>query len=162
MKAARGFTIVEVIVVLTIMFILMALATRTWSRMTMKAAVEGEAKTLFADLMNVRMEAFYAKRDRSVVISGKTFKVYSTSVTSGNPILTKTLRYNLRPTGTTTITFDTSGMSNGYQGSLCVDAFGSLQNSDAAVDSLVVSQARINLGKRTAGATCATTNITQR
>lgn len=162
MKTARGFTIVEIIVVLTIMFILMVLATRSWNRMTIKSAVEGQTKTLFSDLMNVRMEAFYAKRDRSVVIDGTNFKVYSSSVTSGNPVLTKSFLYNFKPTGANTITFDTSGMVNGSQNSLCVDAFGTLlESSDAAVDSLVISQARINLGKRT-GVTCVTGNITQR
>jgi type II secretory pathway pseudopilin PulG len=161
MKAARGFTIVEVIVVLTIMFILFALGTMTWNRMSMKTEIEKQTKTLFADLMNVRMEAFYTKRERGVVISGKNFTVYSSSVTSGTPVLSKSFTYNFRPTGATTIIFDTSGMANGFQGSLCVDPFGSLlQSSDAAVDSLVVSQARINLGKRTAGANCDTSNST--
>jgi prepilin-type N-terminal cleavage/methylation domain-containing protein len=166
MKNARGFTIVEIFVVLTIMSILVALAARSWNQMATKSAIEGQIKTVYADLMNARMEALYTKRERSVVISGKTFRAYSSTVTTVSPIVSKTFTYNFRPTGTTTITFDTSGMSNGTQGSVCVDPHGSLlEGNDATVDSLVVSQARINLGKRAAGANCDTSadsNIVQK
>jgi type II secretory pathway pseudopilin PulG len=161
MNSERGFTIVEIIVVLGIMFILLSLATRGWNRMSMKAAVEGQVKTVFADLMNVRTEALYTKRARSVVFSGKAFMVYSSQLTSVSPILTKNHTYDFIPAGTNTITFDTSGMATSDLVTVCV-APGGLSETNGAVDSLVVSSSRINLGKRTAGADCGASYIVQK
>jgi len=154
---------VELVVVLAIVGILLALATQNWTSMQIKGGVEGQIRTVFSDVMGVRVEALYTKRPRSVVFSGKTFNIYSSNVTSVSPILSKSFKYDFIPAGSTTFTFNTSGMANGTQGSICVDPYGSvLKSSDAVVDSMVVSQARINLGKRTVGNSCASDNIKQK
>jgi hypothetical protein len=59
------------------------------------------------------------------------------------------------------ITFDTSGLASGTEKSICIVPVSTTEVNDAAVDSLVISAARINLGKRTGG-DCETGNVTQK
>lgn len=158
----RGFSLVEVLIAIAIMSILLSIATFNWNEMQKKSAIEGQIKTMYADLMEVRLQALYGKRSRSVVIDNQLFKVYSSEVITPTPLETKQLRYpvwNISST-LTTLTFDAQGLTSD-QGSLCILPTGdtSLVNS-ASVDSIVVSQARINLGKRTEGV-CKSDNINQ-
>ncbi len=159
----RGFTLVELIIVMSIIAILSAIAVMNWNRMTTKSNIESQVKTVQADLMTVRTEALYGKRARSVVISGKEFRLYSSDVVTSSPLSKKSFKFNFVPTGDNKVTFDTSGLMSGSQVSLCVNPSGDLTvANDAAVDSLVVSQARINLGKRDEGGACVTDDIKQK
>lgn len=157
-----GFTLVEMLIVLALIAILSSIAFMNWGRIKMKEMIESQIKTVHADLMTIRAEALYNKRDRSVVISGKVFKVFSSNITTVNPIQTKSYKYNFVPSGTTTITFDTSGLT-ANETAICVDPYSSLAKAnDAAVDSLVVSRARVNLGKRDEGGNCVSDDIKQK
>jgi prepilin-type N-terminal cleavage/methylation domain-containing protein len=163
MKAVRGFTLVELIVVISIIAIITSIATLSWNRMVIKNAIESQIKRVHADMMGIRLEALYSKRPRSVVINGNVFNIFSSAVTTVSPISSRTFKYNFKPTGASTVTFDTSGMANGTQNSFCVDPYNDFTVAlDAAVDSIVVSQARINLGKRDEGGSCVTGDIKQK
>jgi len=163
---SRGFTLVELIVVMSIVAILSTIATLNWKRIVMKSAVESQVKTVHADMMSVRLEALYRKKSRSVVVSGTGFRIYSSTVTSVTPISSKIFKYRFisppgNVTASNTITFDTSGLLNSTQNTLCVDAFNDTAvYSDANVDSIVLSQGRINLGKRNGD--CDTNHVTQK
>lgn len=157
----RGFSMIELLVVLAIVAILGTLATMNWNRMSIKTTVEGQVRTVHADLMRIRLEALYGKRERRVEFSGTAFKVYSTNVATTAPVEGRTFKYPFTATRSD-FTFNTSGMASGSEGSVCVDPFGTLtQKSDAAVDSLVISEGRITLGKRTGGS-CVSDDITKK
>jgi len=163
MKAVRGFTLVELIVVMSIIAILSSIGVMNWNRMMVKNAIESQIKTVHADMMGLRLEALYTKRERSASVSGKTFKIFSSTVITATPLSSRNFKYNFLPAGTSTVTFDTSGMTNGTQVTVCVDPYDDLlEANDAAVDSIVVSQARINLGKRDEGGDCDTTDVKQK
>lgn len=159
----RGFSLIELVVVVAIIGTLLAIASHNWSEMQLKSAVESEVKKLYADLMEVRLQALYSKTPRSVIISGQQFKVYASSDTTVAPIETKQLPYPVVwNSGGTALTFDAQGLMNGAERTLCVLPTNDTTVVNAAfVDSLVVSQIRINLGKRTGG-DCKSANIEQK
>ncbi|WP_243371423.1 prepilin-type N-terminal cleavage/methylation domain-containing protein [Geotalea sp. SG265] len=163
MTSQRGFSLVELVVVIAIMATLLAIATLNWREMNLKSGIENQIKKIHADLMEVRLQALYTKTPRSVVITDYQLKIYATDDTSVSvaPISVKDLPYKITWNNGTLLTFDAQGLTNGTQGSLCIVPTGdtSVVNS-AVVDSIVVSQARLNLGKRTGGA-CSAGNITQ-
>ncbi|GAB7026265.1 pilus assembly FimT family protein [Geotalea toluenoxydans] len=142
----HGFTLVELIVVMAVMGILLSLGTMAFNEYSKKTAIESQVKTMYADLMALRAEAFYQKQKRAAVISGNEFLIYATENTSDTPVERKKLSYPVVSNNGDTIIIDSSGLLNasGIDGkSICVN----VGENGAVVDSLVLSTSRIHLGK---------------
>jgi prepilin-type N-terminal cleavage/methylation domain-containing protein len=60
--SSRGFTLVEILIVLAIFGFLIVVAVSTFSEMTEKYRVEAETKKLYADLMDARARALQRNR----------------------------------------------------------------------------------------------------
>ena len=156
----RGFTLVELLIVIAIMGILLSIAVPNFSTMQKKAAIEQEVTTIYSNLMTVRLEALYSKTGRTVGIVGDKLSIYSSQDTTVPPISVITLRYPV--SSANLVQFDSSGMMVQDEISICVDPSGTLADNPGNTDSVDVSAAKIHMGKRQSGGLCVPANIEQK
>lgn len=153
----QGFTLVELVVLVGIMAILLSMATMEFNKMTVKSQIESQTRGLLADLMTVRTEALFQKQPRAVKITSTTFTVYSSAVTSGAPVLRKTLSYPVVFTDfPDPLVFSSRGVAEGVTipAIICIEP----ASNAGAIDSIVINTTRLELGKRN-GADCRTEDI---
>ena len=155
----RGFTLVELLIVVALIGILSGLATYEFKREQLKTSIEAEVRDIYAEIVNARLQAFYTKKPRSIVINGTQFSVYSSNVTTVNPIEQKAMKFPVvLNTGDTDVRFETSGLTFGSFSSVCIEP----ADNPGYIDSIVISAAKVNMGKRVSGGDCGTGSIVQR
>jgi prepilin-type N-terminal cleavage/methylation domain len=150
----RGFTLTEVLVVIALIGILSAIATFGFSRYTTKSKIESQTKLLYGDLMEYRIKSLYEKKKWRVKISAASYGIYSSSNTTVAPVKTVTLKNSVVFNNSTDIVFDSQGMANVSGKSVCVS-----NANEAAVDSVVISETRVQIGKRMEGESCVDSKI---
>jgi type IV fimbrial biogenesis protein FimT len=154
----QGFTLIEMLIAIAVAGILLSMAALSFNSMTKNSAVDGQMKSLAADLMGVRSQALFEKRGRTVLITSAQFRVYSSNALS-SPVQVKALKVPVQLPATLQVDFDSGGGttlnadSTVGTAAVCAD-----RASDAAVDSVVISRSRIQLGKLNTGA-CESANI---
>jgi prepilin-type N-terminal cleavage/methylation domain-containing protein len=155
--ARDGFTLVELVMVLAIAGVLIAIGMLQFSTYTKKSAIEAEVRTMFSDLMTARTQALFEKRDRAVMMTATTFAVYSSTVTTVAPVLSRTLPYSVVSNSMPDpLVFNSRGIVFGVSNaSICIEP----DDNPGGVDSLVISTTRIQIGKRDTGAACNASNI---
>lgn len=164
-----GFSLLELIIAITIMGIVATIATLNFHSWQVKSKVEEQTRGIYVDLNEARTNAFTQKRYLGLVFQPMSYvlKSYSTIGEASSPLtrgtvqFEKTLNYALTKrtnSGTTistitdtSIIFDTSGVTNDWF-TIFVDS----NNSDqpAAVNCIVISSVRENMGKMD-GTSCA-------
>jgi len=160
---AKGFTLLELLVVMGIVTILTTIGTLSFNKWTAKTKVESQVRTMFADLNEARSNAFYQKGTRSVVISSAQYKVYASSDVSVDPIQTTVLKYPVTTNPTALrIDFDQYGTCTFNSDSSTGDAEVCVQNSSsgAIFSCIVANKTRIQMGSLTSGTGCNFANIT--
>lgn len=163
----KGFTIIELIVVLGLVGILLAIAAIEFSDWQKKALVERQAKEMYTDLQEARMRAAFTKQRQTVDFGAKSlmFRRYSTlNDVGGTEISTKNLPYSISRSAWITpsdgrLEFDTKGVcTDANIKVICIN-----NTVDAAYDALVITPTLTNLGKVTPlGASCAQNNVIQK
>jgi prepilin-type N-terminal cleavage/methylation domain-containing protein len=162
----KGFSLIELVVVIGIISILLALATLNFSQWQRKTNVEKETKELYADLMFIRQQAIVTgmiHQFHYVSANSVTFLRYSSENDAlGTRIRQRNLPYAISksswsdPSGND-IDFTSRGMMDDVDGkALCISS-----DADPAYDSIVIQQSRISLGKNTEqGSSCDPSKIT--
>ncbi|MBP2682147.1 MAG: hypothetical protein H6Q79_186 [Deltaproteobacteria bacterium] len=148
-----GFTLVEVLVALSIVGILAMLATGTFQRMMEKYRVEGETKQIFADLMDARGRAMQRNRSFFVQITGNGYSTHedTTPAPDGNGTLESTDAVAASATVRHTITCDPVGLSvfrfnrNGIPSATGIIRLSSTARPD--YDCITVRETRIKMGQ---------------
>ncbi len=160
----RGFSLMELLIVVTLIGIMSAFATYEFSKALKKSAIEGQTKQMYTDIMAVRLDAMYSKHPRTVAVNGTTFSVYSSSFATGTPTSQTVLKFPaVWDAGSSNVTFDGRGLLIGTTDrALCIDPSNDLAVVNPAVlDSVVISMAMVSMGKRSGGV-CGAATIVQR
>lgn len=154
---ARGFSLVELVVIIAIMTTLMTIATMDFNAWQKKAQIERQTRELFTDLNKARIDSLHSKHRHSIVMQpdSYTFKIYSSNNESrfaGTDIQTRKVSYQItKRTGSTAandvIEFDIRGFTNDND-TYRINPIGTA----AQVDCIIIATGRTNLGKMENGA----------
>ena len=155
----KGFSLMELIITIAIMGIVMGIATLSFNTWQVKNKIEAQTHEMFADISEARTNAFTQKKYYGLVFQPTSYvmKSYSSEVeiknvaaqiANGAVVASKSLSYGITKKGLditdTPIIFDTSGFTNSATG---LTIFVNPTSAAAAVNCLVLSAARTNIGK---------------
>jgi prepilin-type N-terminal cleavage/methylation domain-containing protein len=98
---SRGFTLVELMIVIAMAGILMAVATLNFNSMLRKSQIDKQTREIVSDLVSLRIDAMQKKRRSAAFLGPKQikFKSYSSAaeniLTGGTDLSTKPLSYSI-------------------------------------------------------------------
>ncbi len=150
----RGFTLIELIVIMLIIGCLIAIAALDFRTWIIKSQIESQVRTMHADLTSARVSAMNNKRVHNVTFSGKQYRIDDDTPAL---VTTMALKYPITFPGGATVTFDTRGVATDAvpDRAICVNS-----TVRASYDSIVISQTKINIGQTiTIGGACDVANI---
>jgi|WetSurMetagenome_2_1015567.scaffolds.fasta_scaffold00013_94 prepilin-type N-terminal cleavage/methylation domain-containing protein len=153
----KGFSLIELLVVMGIMMILLLIAVPQFGAMSRKAAIEKQTRQIYADLTTARVRAMNTNRTHRVNLGTTTTKAYTVAddknsdglFTADEIIVTSVaLPYSVTWSGTeTVIDFGSRGTPTAT-GKITTNV-----SSDAVVDCINVYLTRMTIGKLS-GVTC--------
>ena len=160
---ARGYSLVEMMVVIGITSVLLAIGTLQFNAYLKRYRTEAQTRLIHAELLKTRLNAVYQRRTAMLKLYPGRFEVYSSGSVGGAPVRTRTLEFPVTSNAKGNdgagycIDFDEKGLAT-KRGSICIQ-----QADDAvAVDSVVVSASMVRVGKKDKGDECKSENITLR
>ncbi|MBU5636147.1 type II secretion system GspH family protein [Geomonas sp. Red69] len=158
----KGFTIVELVVVMAISGILLGIGMLQFSAMQKKAAVEAEVRTIYSKLTEIRLEAMYTKTPRLVLFNGNQMTIYPADVSTAPPVSVVSFSFPVVVSSSANrVLYDAAGIMNLTERSICVEP-GGAPATTGNMDSVVVSAVSSKMGKRRTGGACAPASIDQK
>ena len=161
---ARGFTLIESLLVVCLIAILLAIALPTFSGYFRHYQVEAQTRLIYSQLQQARANALFQRRSIRVKLFRDHFETYSSAQDLGAaPVQTATLHYPITCNGSGDgikgypIDFDQKGLTTDWC-SICLESF----EPSSSLDSIVISANRVMLGTRDKGYECTKDNITPR
>jgi prepilin-type N-terminal cleavage/methylation domain-containing protein len=170
----RGFSLIEMLVVIAIAGILAGLSIANFTGLTRKYNVDNEVRGIYSDLANVRILAMNKNRTHFVSLAATGYTAYddnspapdgdgvmtvgsdSVVLTSNKALNLSTVKaqdfYSIDWNGTNPIAFNSRGICT-TPGTICV--YSTVQ---PLYDCISISATRIRLGKLSAQGSCSATN----
>lgn len=157
-----GFSLIELVVTISIMGILMGIAGLSFSSWQKKSKFESQVREMYADLVDARNRAFTQKKVHGIVFqpNGYVMKSYSSeaeykfssdAAANGVEIMNKPLKFGITKTNTTVFTdsnssilFDTTGYTTTVTGFTVINNPVTVSPN---LNCLVISATRVNMGK---------------
>ncbi|WP_136514244.1 type II secretion system protein [Geomonas edaphica] len=162
MSKERGFTIVELVVVVAIMATLLTIGSLSFSTMQKKAKIEEQVRSIYSTLTDVRLQAMYTKSPRAVMVVGSSLNIYATNDTTVAPVSVVNLAFPMViGPGAGAVVYDASGVVNSVERAICVEP-GNVAENPGNMDSTIISTVRTYMGKRRSGGACAPSSIDQK
>jgi prepilin-type N-terminal cleavage/methylation domain-containing protein len=154
-----GFTLVELIITISIISILLGVATINFKTWVTKNKIEAQTRDLFTTLMEARNNAFMQKVEYGVIVKEKGYQVKSytsdtdivgTVVKNGSCNFKITQQNADLPAAGIQARFDSSGFLSSAAGT--IGAIGTtlnveIVNTETTLNCLVIHSARVNMGK---------------
>jgi len=164
----RGITLIELIVVVTIIGILVVALGFEFRGWMGGYRVESQVKEMYVDLMNARARAMQRNRAHFVGLVNNQYSIFEDVNENGSPdaaeilpTFPKSLNYDIQWNGAgSQITFDTRGLATTAR-TICIPSVNPDVNPD--YDCIEISFTRINMGQITPrGGACNAANCVAR
>jgi prepilin-type N-terminal cleavage/methylation domain-containing protein len=144
---ARGYSLVEMVLVMAVIGILLGIGTLSFRDYAQRAQMESQTRVIFEALQKARAKAVYERRKTQVNFFSDHFDAYSSLAGSGvAPVATQKLAYPVTVAlgyHNTSVVFANTGITSDL-GSICLAQY----PNDAPVDSVVIHFVRTSLGKK--------------
>jgi len=161
---SRGFTLLELLVVLLIMMVLISIAGLSYKQWMDRYRAESQVKMMHADIMQARLKAMEKNRQHFVVLNGSSYQIVEDTDDSGGTapvsppdvvLLSKILAYP--PVSNVTMIMDTRGIISTPTSSLTTPLSVQFTTGTASpeYDCFLLYATRISIGKMI-GAACVT------
>ena len=165
---SKGFTLVELIIVIGLIAILLSIATLNFNSWQRKNLVERYVKELYTDVQEARSSAVYTKFPQGIDLAANqvTFRRYASDADLVGVVLyTKQLPVTIDWSnwGTNRIVFNTRGVTTDTAAATAIKVICFQTTEEASYDALIITPVLTNMGKVTnRGNACGQANVTQK
>lgn len=144
----RGFSLIEVIVVVSIISILLAVGTISFNQWVRRQSIDRQAREMYSDLMSIRQQAMVTGRNHDAAFTtsrNMVFRRYSSegeSRTSGGTlVMRRGMPNSVVVSSTASVEFNHRGVTTGDT-MMCI-----FSDVSPASDALVITPTKVNLGR---------------